>query len=307
MSIKKIIKTHVVFRPILWSVAFVGRHFPELLVRIRYFICFHKRLNLKNPQTLNEKILYMSLRTDTTLWTKLADKYHVREYVSACGLSDTLVPLLGYWKKASDIDFGKLPKQFVLKTVQGSGDIILVKDKSAIEVEEVRAQMDKAVRTRYGELEGGKHYMRIEPAIIAEALLVNDVESKQYSTSIIDYKIWCFNGKAHYIGVYSNRTQDNVEVMMYDREWHAHPEFAQPDAHFSIGNVIPIPANLNNLIAVAECLARPFPVVRVDLYSIDGKIYFGEMTFTSSGGLMTNFTDKFLYHAGSLIDVNYKG
>lgn len=249
----------------------------------------------------------MSLRTDTTLWTKLADKYHVREYVSACGLSDTLVPLLGYWKKASDIDFDKLPKQFVLKTVQGSGDIILVKDKSAIHVEEVRAQMDKAVNTRYGELEGGKHYMRIQPAIIAEALLVNDVESKKYSTSIIDYKIWCFNGKAYYVWACCNRDKHGTEVMTYDRNWSAHPEYSRFTAHYRKGCILPKPVKWEEMLRVAEKLARPFPVVRVDLYYIDDKIYFGEMTFTSLGGLMDYFTDEFMLHAGSLIDVNYKG
>ena len=131
------IKNKKIFTPLVWCTKFVGRHFPETLVKIRYFARFKRRLNLNNPRTLNEKILYMSLRTDTTSWTRLADKYNVRGYVEECGLSDTLVKLLGYWESADQIDFDKLPNSFVLKTTQGSGDIILVKDKKKIDKDEI--------------------------------------------------------------------------------------------------------------------------------------------------------------------------
>lgn len=142
----------IIYIPIIAITKFIGRNFPELLVRVRYFARFKKFLNLKNPKTLNEKILYMSLRTDTTLWTRLADKYNVRSYVEECGLSDILVPLLGHWKKAEEIDFNKMPQQFVLKSTHGCGDIIIVKDKSKIDQEEIRRRMHKAVSEIYGEL-----------------------------------------------------------------------------------------------------------------------------------------------------------
>lgn len=301
------VKNKILLKPIVWCTRFVGRNFPEALVKIRYFARFHKRLNLKNPQTLNEKILYMSLRGDTSLWTQLADKYNVREYIKSCGLVQTLVPLYGHWKKAEDIDFELLPDSFVLKTTQGSGDIILIKNKNTIDKFDVIKRMDIAVKTKYGELEGGKHYMRIEPAIIAEGLISNDEESKKHSTSIIDYKIWCFNGKAHYIWACCNRDKNGTDVMTYDMEWNAHPEYSVFYDHYRRGNIIPKPKNYDEMIDVAERLSKPFPVVRVDLYNIDGKIYFGEMTFTSLGGLMDFYTDEFQNLAGSLIDVNYKG
>lgn len=307
MRIKTNSVLNVVRRPIIWMVSFVGRHFPETLVKIRYFVRFRRRLNLENPKTLNEKILYMSLRTDTTLWTRLADKYQVRGYVEECGFSDILVPLLGHWEKAEEIDFNQLPREFVLKTVQGSGDIILVKDKSQIKENEIREQMDISVNTVYGELEGGKHYMRIKPAIIADALIKNDEESQKYSTSIIDYKIWCFNGRAHYIWACCNRDHQGTDVMTYDLNWKAHPEYSVFNEHYRKGVVLPEPQNFEKMVEIAEKLAKPFPVVRVDLYNLAGKIYFGEMTFTSLGGLMDFYTDEFQDLAGSLIDVNYKG
>ena len=187
------IKNNIYFTPLVYITKCLGKIFPELLVRIRYLVRFRKFLNLNDPKTLNEKILYLSLKTDTSEWTRLADKYHVREYVKECGLDDILVKCYGFWKKAADIDFSKLPNSFVLKTVQGSGDIILVKDKHKLNINETQKNIDIAVNTRYGDLEGGKHYMRIKPAIIAEELLFNDKISQIYSTSIIDYKIWCFN------------------------------------------------------------------------------------------------------------------
>lgn len=301
------IKNNPLLYPLLALVKCIGRHFPERLVKLRYLIRFKRFLNLKNPKTLNEKILYLSLRTDTSLWTQLADKYSVRKYVSECGLSETLVPLLGYWRRAEDIDFEKLPSSFVLKTTQGSGDIVLVKDKLSIDQEYVRGLMKRAVSTRYGELEGGKHYMRIVPGIIAEALLNNDDESLMASKSIIDYKIWCFNGKAHYIWVCCNRDKDGTEVMTYDMSWSAHPEYSLFTPHYRRGKTIPKPHNFERMIEVAETLAKPFPVVRVDLYNIGGKIYFGEMTFTSLGGLMDFYTDEFQRMTGDIININYKG
>lgn len=298
---------NVICRPIIWMASFVGRHFPETLVKIRYFVRFHKRLNLKSPKTLNDKILYMSLRTDTTIWTRLADKYNVRGYVKECGLSDILVPLLGYWRSAEEIDFNKLPNEYVLKTVQGSGDIILVKNASCINKEKIRRQMRKAVKMKYGELEAGRHYMRIVPAIIAEGLLYNDNLSAKYSSSIIDYKIWCFNGKPHYVWVCCNRDKNGTDVMTYDMNWQAHPEYSIFYDHYRRGRVIPKPENFDQMILIAEKLSKPFPVVRVDLYNIGGKIYFGEMTFTSLGGLMDFYTEEFQNIAGDLIDVNYNG
>lgn len=301
------IKRNKLLFPIVWCARFLGRNFPELLVRIRYFVRFRKRLNLKEPQTLNEKILYLSLCSDTSAWTHLADKYKVREYVAECGLAHILVPLLGHWQSAEKINFETLPNSFVIKTTHGSGDVLIVKDKTTINKEDVIKKMNKAIKTKYGELEGGRHYMRIPPAIIAERLLVNDDVSKKYSTSIIDYKIWCFNGKAHFIWTCCNRDCSGTDVMTYDIKWNAHPEYSVFNTHYRKGNIIPMPENLNEMIKIAENLSAPFPVLRVDLYNIAGHIYFGELTFTSLGGLMNFYTDDFQLTTGRIIDLKYKG
>lgn len=303
MNVKKLVKNKV-----LRSIgSYLGRNYPKEWITFRYFLRFHKWIDWNNPKSINEKILYLSLMTDTTLWTTLADKYRVREYVKKCGFGERLVELYGVWEDASLIDFEKLPQSFVLKTNHGSGDIKIIIDKNQINKKGIINYFNKTVATPYGAIESGMHYLRIKPCILAEQLLVNDVVSQRYSTSIVDYKIWCFNGIAHYIGVYCNRDKNGIDFLYYDINWVDHPEYIVTTKHYRRYKVIPRPINLSEMISMAETLAKPFPCVRVDLYNIGGKIYFGEMTFTSSGGMMDNFTDEFLRKAGDLIDLNYKG
>jgi len=281
----------------------IGKFNPEFIVRIRYWLRFHKRIDLDNPKNLNEKIQYLSLRTDTSAWTRLTDKYLVRDYVKECGLEETLVPLLGKWDSADDIDFESLPSRFILKTTHGSGDSIIVNDKSCCNIDEIRSSIRKTLKETYGLSEGNPHYSRIKPAVVAEELLENDEVSARYSTSLIDYKIWCFNGKAYYIWTCTDRTKHGTRVMTYDKEWNAHPEYSVFTSHYMRGETIPKPDGLDRMLNIAEALAKPFPVVRVDLYNLQGKVYFGEMTFTSLGGLMDFYSNDFLNYTGSLIDL----
>lgn len=293
-SVKNIIKR---------GVASVGRRHPEWVVRARYLLRFHRRINLTHPTDLNEKIQYLSLRTDTSEWTRLTDKYAVRDYVQECGLGSLLVTLYGVWDSADDIDFDALPSRFVLKCTHGSGDCIIVRDKSQLDIPATRALLRQTLSETYGLAEGNLHYSRIKPRVVAEELLDNDAATAARSTSLIDYKIWCFNGKAHYIWACSNRTKTSTCVMTYDTSWNAHPEYSIFTPHYQRDELQLCPPHLTDMLAAAETLAQGFPVVRVDLYDVAGTVRFGEMTFTSLGGLMNFYTPEFLSHAGSLIEL----
>lgn len=293
-----------VLRPILIISQWMGTNHPILFAKIRYFARFHKFLNLKNPKTLNEKMLFMSLCTDTSEWTKLADKYMVREYVKDLGLECILCELYGVWDNASDCDFSKLPNKFVLKCNHGSGDILIVDDKNKLNRDAVIRRFQKELDTPYGAIESGHHYLRIKPKLIAEELLVNDDISEKYSSSLIDYKIWCFNGKPSYIWVCCNRDKNGCDVMTYDLDWNAHPEYSIWMSHYRQGQVTPRPANFEYMLKIAERLANAFPVVSVDLYNLNGKIYFGEMTFTRLGALINFYTPDFLLSCGNMIDIS---
>ena len=284
-------------------VSLIGKHNPELVVKIRYYFRFHRRLNLDNPVNLNEKIQYLSLRTDTGEWTRLTDKYAVREYVRQCGLEAILNKLYGVWNNADEIDFESLPNEFVIKTTHGSGDSIIVKDKNSLDVEALKRKINSTLSETYGLAEGNLHYSKITPRVIVEELLKNDAVSEQYSTSLIDYKIWCFNGKAYYIWACTDRTAKGTKVLTYDTDWNAHPEYSVFTKHYMQDNVIPRPENLDKMLSIAEILSSSFPVARVDLYNIAGRVVFGEMTFTSLGGLMNFYTDQFLLKTGQMIHI----
>lgn len=294
------------FSPLIGFCRWLGRNKPELLAKIRYRARFGKRLDLDNPQTLNEKILYLALRTDTTKWTDLTDKYKVREFIEAKGFGDTLVKLYGHWTDAADIDFDALPEKFILKTNHGSGGVIAVEDKSQMDRAAAVKELNHSLGQTYGELESGLHYYRIKPCVIAEELLTNDEESARLSSSIIDYKIWCFDGKPCYTFICSNRESAHIDMMIYDNDWVAHPEYGRYDSFHRKGRVMPKPKNFEQMLHIAEALAAGFPCVRVDLYNLGGKIYFGEMTFTSLGGLMNYFSDDFQMLAGQMITLPEK-
>lgn len=290
--------------PILKLVTWLNPIIPETMIQIRHLLRMGRFAKLRNPQDLNEKILWMTLHTDTTEWSRLADKHEVREYVKECGLEETLVKQYGLYNSMKEVDFNKLPNAFVLKPTHGSGDVVVVRDKSKANLEEIRGkiqkELDEYICTSAAEL----HYTRIPHRVVAEELLINDSVSEKYSATLIDYKIWCFNGEAQFVWVCMNRfvrNKDGAEVMTYDRDWHAHPEYCRVTPDFSLADPMPKPANYDNMLEVAEKLAAKFPIVRVDLYNLNGKIYFGEMTFTSYGAIMDFYSDEFLQKAGSMI------
>lgn len=291
----------IIFKPLIWVTKWLGTTNPTLLMKIRYWVRFHKKLDLNNPQTINEKILFLSLKTDTTLWTQLADKYAVREYVEERGLSNILAELYAYWTDESDVDINSLPNQFVLKSVQGCGDVIIVRDKRIINLKDLKKKIHTMFNERYGALEGGKHYLRIKPAIIAEELL--PFENNTNSDSLTDYKIWCFNGKPYVIFVFGNRKGLYVETMIYDLDWNPHPEYYNRNTNYYIVDNFARPANFEIMLEIASKLSDGLPQVRCDLYNINGKIYFGEMTMTAYGGMMNNYTDELMLKMGEQIDL----
>lgn len=292
-------KLRPLFWPIIVATKWLGRNYPETLVRIRYFVRFKKFLNLKDPKTLNEKIQYLSFRTDTSLWTPLSDKYKVREYIKAKGLGHILIDNYAYYDNVEDINLKELPDKFVMKTTHGSGDVLLVRDKKELNQEYVKKYFAPFLKSRYGELEGGRHYMRIKPGLTVEALIENDLGSKKYSKSLIDYKFWCFNGEPQYCWVCCNRDKTGTDVLLYDKDWNVHPEYSIFGDEYRKGEVMPKPTNYEEMLEICRILSKEFPCVSVDLYNIGGKIYFGELTFTRLGGLINFFTNDWLVKAGS--------
>lgn len=278
---------------------------PVFVAKLRFKKMFGRKLDLKNPKDLNEKILWLSLCSDTTEWSRLTDKYAVRDYVKSKGLEDILVELYGRWDIADDIDWESLPNSFVLKTNNGSGTIIIVPDKSSVDEIEIKDRLNKMMVIDNSSSTTEFHYHRIKPCIIAEQYL-NFKEDVNESTSAIDYKIWVFNGKAYYVWACKNRNVGvSADVAMFDREWNYHPEKSIYTEHYRKQDpLVKKPQNLDRMLEIAEILGDNFPEVRVDLYNINGRIYFGELTFTSLGGTMDFYTQDCLYEMGSYVDLS---
>lgn len=295
----------VTSKPYRKLVIFVNTHFPVLMAKMRYRKILGRSLNLKNPKDLNEKIHWLSLFSDTSEWTRCADKYAVREFVAERGAGDTLVKLYGKWDKVEDVDWEALPKSFVLKTTNGSGTVMVVKNKAEMNIPETKALLQKWLKMTIGQETTEKHYCGIVPRLIAEEYVEQSEEDNKISTSLIDYKIWCFNGKAYYIWTCTNRVLGSTYVSMFDRDWNYHPEMSIFNKHYREAKaLVPKPAKLKEMLEVAEKLSAGFPEVRVDLYYTNNKIYFGELTFTSLGGTMDFYTEKALLEMGNLIDLS---
>lgn len=292
----------IVFYPIIKLCEWLGRHCPTILVKVRYYAYFRRFPNLKKPTDMNEKVLYMKLYTDTSLWTELADKYKVREYVKRCGLEKYLIPLIGMWTDVDQIDFSSLPPSFIFKANNGVGKSEILKVDGNIDVNETKIFLRGLLeRENVGLLSGEQHYYKMKPCIIAEQLLPSEDGEK----SPVDYKIYCANGRAMYIWVCSNRDSSGTDVMTYDRDWNIRPDLCVFDTRYREGKARPKPENLEEMLNVAETLVKPFPFVRLDLYNIKGKIYFGEMTFTPLGGMVNFHPHEFLLELGNSIDLNY--
>lgn len=277
---------------------------PIKVARLKHYYKFHRWPDYENPKDLNEKMNWIKFYGDTSMWPDLADKYKVREYVKNKGLEGILVKLYGKWDKPEDIEWETLPDKFVLKANNGSGDVIVCREKGKLDEQKTIAYFKKILSQKYGVNTGEPHYAKIKPCIIAEELL--DASSQPVkTTSLIDYKIWCFNGEPKYIWTCFNRTKDGTEVALFDTEWQFHPEFSIYYHHYSEAKQqVPKPVGLKDLIQVAKKLSEGFPVVRCDLYEVNGKVYFGEMTFTSLGGFMDFYTQEFLDKTGAMIDLS---
>jgi len=253
--------------------------------------------NLDAPKTFNGKIQWLKINDYMPIKTTLSDKYLVREWIKEKIGEKYLVELLGVYDTFDDINFEELPKQFVIKANHGSGMILVVKDKAALDLKHARKEVTRWMNTIFGYDGMEIQYFQIPRKILIEKYV------EQMDGGLFDYKIYCFGGKPTFIQLIGDRdfVKHRAHEAFFDVNWnvmpfhHKYPLFERK---------IDKPENLAELITVAEKLSQGFKYVRVDLYIISGEIKFGEMTFTPSNGLGAWNPVEADYELGKMIELD---
>jgi len=271
---------------------------PVTYVKKQYKYITHHNLNLKNPTRYTEKLQYLRLFVypNSSLVSKAASRDGARDYLKEQGFENLLIPSYGVYDSFDDIDFNSLPDQFVLKCTHACAFNQIVKDKSKFDINESRKKFNKWLKTNYGNKTLEKHYSSIKPRIIVEKY-IGEIDNLP-----TEYKIHVFNGVAKSMYVVTGRGKD-IRYNNYYIDWKPF-DGSQFNGWKKRDEELKIPANWEEMVKIAEILAKPFPFVRVDLYNINGKIYFGELTFTPAKGTLILDDDKCDFEMGEWLDIS---
>ena len=272
----------------------------KLFLKIKYKHLMGKKLNLKNPQTFNEKLQWLKLYDRNPFYVKLVDKYEVREYIKEMFGKEYLIPLLGVYDNFEEIDFKKLPNQFVIKCTHDSGGIVIVKDKNKLNKESARKKINRSLKNNYYYSGREWPYKNVKPRIIIEKYMVDEIYH-----DLIDYKFMCFNGNPTYTFVYSNRSgKTGTQATFFDQNW-KELDFKRDFKKTEIN--IKKPINYDKMVEFSRKISKNIPFVRVDWYEVNGKLYFGEITFFPSSGFGKFDPDKWDLKLGKMINLKIRG
>lgn len=258
---------------------------------------FNKELNLKNPTDFNEKLQYLLVYHLGKKEGRLSDKLQVKEYVKNKKIHGLFIPnTLKKYKSVEEIDITQLPNQFVLKCNHGSGGVVICTDKKTFSLKEHMNDLNNTLHENFAKKMYEYQYQYIKPCVFAEEYL----EDSEHHKNPLDYKIYCTNGKAKSILVCSER-DTGLKLSEYDLNWNKIDCITD---EYKQKKEIPKPKKLKEIIRIAEELTKDMPFVRVDLYEIQGKIYFGEYTFSPAAGVCGYYTPEGMKLHGDYIDLD---
>lgn len=265
----------------------------RLYLRLQYYAKLGKILHLKHPVLFNEKLNWLKLYRRDPQYTGMADKYEVRELIRKQLGEEYLIPLLGVWDLVDEIPFDRLPEQFVLKCTHDSASVVICKDKSSFDTEQAKQKLTACMQTNYYRASREWPYKDIKPRIIAEQYMADESH-----TELKDYKIFCFDGTPALIQVDFGRFTHH-ERNLYTTSWeYVNERFEYPN---NPSVQIPKPEGLEEMLRLAAKLSKGIPSVRIDFYSISGRIYFGEITFYQEGGFGRFEHESFEKKLGGMI------
>ena len=252
-------------------------------------------LNLSSPTTFDEKLLWLMLYWRHPLKTRCADKYEMRGYVKEQGFNKILPKLLGVYENSGEINYDILPRRFVLKCTHGCGFNLVCEDKETFDKMSANEQLDKWMKIDFSKVYGEIHYAKMTPRIICEEFLDDLGRGLP-----CDFKVYCFSGMAHCIMTCTERSLNRgAKYHIYDKKWKYKLSYFK--TRMLVDKGISKPESYEEIIFTAEKLSKPFPFVRMDFYSINGKAVLGEMTFTPAGCIDPDYTDDAQKILGDMI------
>lgn len=271
--------------------------FPDAFyLKVLYYLKMGRKLDLDHPKTMNEKLQWLKLHNQKAQFTEMVDKILVKDYVSKKIGPQYVVPLLGVWDNVENIDFESLPQQFVLKA-NHSGDnkgIVICPDKSTIDVDKAKRNLKKSLKLDIYKVYREWPYKNVRKRFFAEEYLGKD---------LVDYKFYCFDGYVDSVMVCVDRQIGSPKFYFFDKEWQLKRYNARgkaAPADFSL----PKPEGVDEMFGLASELSKGLPFARVDFYNVNGKIYFGEITFFPASGFDANRLPEADMHFGSMIDLS---
>lgn len=266
----------------------------ETYLKLVFRIKMGRKLNLKEPRTFSEKLQWLKLYDRKPIYTTLVDKYEVKKIIADQIGEEYIIPTLGVWDRFDDIDFDSLPNQFVLKCTHDSGGLAICKDKTQFDYSKARKRINKSLKKSFYLIGREWPYKNVKPRIIAEEYMEDELTHE-----LRDYKFFCFDGVVKALFVATERgSKEETKFDFFDADYNHLPfTNGHPNA-----NVLPEkPEHFEEMKALASKLSQGIPQVRIDLYECNGKVYFGEMTFSHWSGLMPYKPEEWDYTFGSWI------
>lgn len=300
MDYKKIFRSREMRQSILNLLSFVP---DKLMVTLQYRMKTGRKLNLTNPTRFTEKLQWYKLYYKNPLMIQCVDKYDVREYVKSKGLEDILIPCYGVYDSPEEIDWNALPSQFVMKDTLGGGgtSVIIVRDKSLIDIEELKKRTTEWVKIDAHNRSGGRewpYYRGKKHRIIVEQY----IDSDENNGGLIDYKFFCFDGTPSWMYVVADRKIGNgAGLGIFDSDFNKSNVIRVDER--PLERIIKRPVTFESMKKIASKLSGDFPEARVDLYEVKGKIKFGEITFYDGSGYMKFDPDSFDEELGKLFNL----
>lgn len=282
---------------------FIARLLPDkLYLSLMFRSHMGYWMDWENPRTFCEKIQWLKIYDRHEEYTHMVDKAFAKKIVASIIGEDFIIPTYGVFDNIDDINFEKLPNQFVLKCTHDSGGVVICHDKSQLNIKATQKKLRRGLKRTYIIQNREYPYKRVPRKIIAESF-INDKNNKE----LTDYKFFCFKGRAEYCQVIANRTTKET-IDFYDREWQHQPFIGLLPTAQHAPIIQHAPINYSQMLKIADCLSTHIgaPFVRIDLYNVEGHIYFGEITFFPASGVGKFVPQEWDYKLGEMIELPSK-